>query len=99
MPWSNNKLIYGATKLCADEGIIRGGWKYQNSWFTILFTDVLTKFIGSYSSMKAQQSIRIHQNDLNVYPPWITQEILVIRYNDLCESDIVSAQKGIIDLR
>ena len=98
MPWSNNKPIFGASKLCADK-IIRTGWKYTDSWFKILFTDVITKFLGSYSSMKSQQSIRIHQNDLNVWPPWITQEILVIRYNDLCESDIVSAQKAIIDTR
>ena len=98
MPWSNNKKICGASKLCTDKWI-REGWKYENSWFTILFTDVITKFLGSYSSMKTDQSIRIHQNDLEVYPPWITQELLIVRYKDMCEDEVLSAQKAIIDTR
>lgn len=98
MPWSNNKKIYGASKLCADP-CPRDGWKYKHSLLDILFTDVITKFLGSYSSMSADQSIRIHQNDLNVFPPWITQEILIIRFNDRREEELISAQKAIIDLR
>ena len=98
MPWSNNKKIYGGSKLCDDKWP-RDGWKYENSWFTIMFTDVITKFVGSYSSMRDNQSIRIFQNDLNVWPPWITQELLIIRYDDRCEEEILSAQKGIIDTR
>ena len=98
MPWSNNTKIHGGTKLCADKWP-RNGWKYENSWFTILFTDVITKFVGSFSSMKADESIRIFQNDLNVWPPWITQELLIVRYKDRDEEEILSAQKSIIDTR
>ena len=49
--------------------------------------------------MKTDQSIRIHQNDLEVYPPWITQELLIVRYKDMCEDEVLSAQKAIIDTR
>ncbi len=98
MPWSKNNKIYGAIKLAGDNWP-REGWKYENSWFKIMFTDVLTKFVGSYSSMKTDQAIRIYQNDLEVWPPWITQELLIIRFNDRSEEDILSAQKAVIDTR
>ena len=101
MPMSNDRKIYSSVKLSQRPRHLNedNNPVMANPLLICLSFACITEFLGKYEAIKSGKCIILHQNDLEVVPSWLTQELLILRFNDCEERDLISAHKVVVDLR
>ena len=102
MPWSNSVKISGLDKLFNNENNFQYP-SYLNDYGVdpvnlILETDQITGAVGLYSEIGGAGGVYINQNDLEIHPPWITQELYLKRFGRQNEN-LLSEHRAVIDSR
>ena len=102
MPWSNSAKISGLDKLFNNENKMQYP-SYLNTYDVnpvelILNSDQITGSVGLYSEIGGGGGVYINQNDLEVHPPWITQELYLRRFGRQNEN-LLSEHRAVIDSR